>query len=592
MNPVRIVWRSMSSEYRELAFAAFLGAVAAASAVALLGASGYLISRAAELPPVLTLTTAAVMVRMFALSRGVFRYVERLVGHDAAFRGLTQLRVRVYERLEQLAPVGLQRFGRGDLLNRLVADVDAAMDIPLRVILPWAQATLVVFATTAFLLWLMPTVAGVIALLALLALAASPAIVNALVRRAEQTLAPKRAALQDVVVNALTAQAELLAFGATATALESVQRRDTALTTIARRESISLGLAGGIGLVLQGAAVCLALWIAIPAVVDGTLAPVWLAVVAFLPLALFDVLNTIPMSAVSYQSIRGSASRVVELEVVPLPVQQPTQPHALSEPFRGLSCRQLSAGWADRRVLHEIDLDVPAGTKLVIVGPSGSGKSTLASVLMGFLDYQGSVRINGEELRKLDGDAVRRQITMLSQRAHIFDTSIADNVRIPQPHAGDLQVREALASAQLLDWVDELPEGISTEVGTFGAATSGGERQRIALARVLLANRPCVVLDEPTEHLDLHTAQDLDRTMLEALTDRTIIVITHRIRDIGDADHILVLEQGRVTAQGSRSAVMEESAWFAAQWNREENSAQMRERIAALPIGYGVSLHP
>lgn len=590
MNPVRIVWRSMSSQYRELAFAAILGAIAAASAVALLGASGYLISRAAELPPVLTLTTAAVMVRMFALSRGVFRYVERLVGHDAAFRGLTQLRVRVYERLERLAPVGLRRFGRGDLLNRLVADVDAAMDIPLRVVLPWAQAILVVIATTAFLLWLLPAVAGVVALIALIALAGTPAIVNALVRRAERSLAPKRAAMQDVVVNTLTAHAELLAFGATKSALLTVQERDDALTDIARREAGSLGFAGGIGLLTQGAAVSLALLIAIPAVTDGTLAPVWLAVVAFLPLALFDVLNTLPMSAVSYQAIRGSAERVVELDDIPLPVQEPERPHTLPEPFIGITCSGLSAGWDDNRVLHDIDLTVTAGTRVAIVGPSGSGKSTLAAVLMGFLGYQGSVRINGEELRDLDGDAVRTQLTMLTQRPHIFDTSIADNTRIPQPHADDVHVRAALASAQLLHWVDELPAGIDTEVGTFGTAMSGGERQRLALARVVLAERPCVVLDEPTEHLDLETAQNLDRTMLRALATRTVIVVTHRLRDIGDADQIVVLHDGRVSAQGSLNAVMASSDWFATQWDREEGSAQMRERIASIPVGRGVSL--
>lgn len=590
MNPVRIVWRSMSNQYRELAFAAFLGAIAAASAVALLGASGYLISRAAELPPVLTLITAAVMVRMFALSRGVFRYVERLVGHDAAFRGLTQLRVRGYERLERIAPVGLQRFGRGDLLNRLVADVDAAMDIPLRVVLPWAQAILVVVATTLFLLWLLPPVAGAIALLALIALVGSPAIVNALVRRAERTLAPKRAAMQDVVVNTLTAHAELLAFGATNAAMRTVQQRDDALTSIARREAVSLGFAGGIGLLTQGVAVALALWIAIPAVRDGTLAPVWLAVVAFLPLALFDLLNTLPMSAVSYQAIRGSAARVVELDDMPLPVHEPKRPRKLTKPFNGITCTRLSAGWDDRQVLHDIDLSIAVGTRVAIVGPSGSGKSTLGSVLMGFLEYQGSVHVNGEELRDLDGDDVRRQITMLSQRAHIFDTSIADNIRIPLPQADDARIRAALAAAQLLDWVDELPAGIETEVGTFGAAMSGGERQRLALARVVLADRSCVVLDEPTEHLDLQTAQDLDRTMLRALSERTVIVITHRVRDIGDADHIVVMQEGRVSVQGSFEVVMESSEWFANQWDREEGTARMRERITSFPIGHGVSL--
>lgn len=590
MNPVRAIWRSMSSEYRELAFAAVLGTIASLSAIALLGASGYLISRAAELPPVLTLTTAAVMVRMFALSRAGFRYVERLVGHDAAFRGLTQLRVHVYERLERVTPTGLSRFGRGDLLNRLVADVDAAMDIPLRVILPWAQAILVAIATAAFLLWLLPFAAAIIAGLAVVSIGLAPALVNALVRRADQELAPKRAAMQNVVVNSLDAHADLLAFGATKTALETVRQRDAALTRIAQREARSLGLAGGIGLLIQGAAVVLTLWVSIPAVSAGNVPPVWLAVAAFLPLALFDILNTLPTSATAYQTIRGSASRLMELNDLPNPVDETAQPDILVGAFSGIRCQGMTAAWTSQPVVFDIDLVVNRGERVAIVGPSGSGKSTIAAVLMGFLRYSGSAQVDGVEIRRIDGESLRSNMTLLTQRSHIFDTSIADNVRIGRAQTDDADIREVLDRAQLMSWVDQLPDGINTRVGAFGAATSGGERQRIALARVLLAHRPCVILDEPTEHLDVQTAEDLDRTMLQNMRGSTTLVITHRLRDIADADRIYVMEEGRVTSVGDWSDVMRTSEWFAHQWAREEGHEYMRSRVASLPVGQGISL--
>lgn len=588
MNPVRVLWRNMSDERHQLALAALLGAIASASAVALLGASGYLISWASELPPVLTLTTAAVMVRAFALSRGIFRYVERLVGHEAAFRGLTALRVRVYERLETLAPVGLARFTRGDLLSRIVADVDAAMDIPLRVILPWAQAIIVSFATAAFLVWLLPPVAAVIAGLAVIAIAGTPALVNARVRKAERALAPSRAAMREVVVNTLDAQADLLAFGATSSALATVQSRDSILTRIAKREAGSLGIAGGIGILVQGVAVVASLSLAIPAVTAGDLPPVWLAVVTFLPLALFDVLNGLPTSAVAYQSIRGSAQRVVDLDELPLPVHEPSHPVAIPTGFTGIHCSGLTAGWNGHAVLHGVTFNVYPGERVALVGPSGSGKSTIAAALMGFISYEGEVQVNGVDIRDVNADELRRHVTLLTQRAHMFDTSIADNVRIGDPQATDDQVHAALTHANIAHWVDQLPEGINTEVGAFGTAISGGERQRIALARVLLAQRPCIILDEPTEHLDAQTAEQLDHTMLQATQENTAVIITHRLHDVADANRIYVLEGGRVVAEGDHATVMARSPWFAQQWRREEGLQHMRDVIGDLPIGLGV----
>ena len=325
-HPVRTLWRSMSTHRRELAGAGILGALASLSAVALLGTSAWLISTAAEMPPVLTLTVAAVMVRFLALSRALFRYAERLVGHDAAFRGLTELRVVVYSSLERLAPTGLAAFGRGDLLTRLVADVDAALDLPLRVILPWAQAILVAAATVGFLAWLLPVAGAVVGVLSVIAVAVTPWLVARLARSADERMAPAKAELSSAVVRALDATPEITAFGAGSAAAARIHELDDDLTRLSARESFALGFGGGIGVLVQGAAVAAALVIAVPAVTSGQIEPVMLAVVALLPLALFDVLSGLPSSALAYQRLRGSAVRIQEVETAPTPVPAPAVP--------------------------------------------------------------------------------------------------------------------------------------------------------------------------------------------------------------------------------------------------------------------------
>lgn len=589
-GPVRALWDEMSSQRRELSLAGFMGAIASGSAVALLGVSAWLIATAATMPPVLTLTVAAVMVRGFAISRAVFRYSERLVGHDAAFRGLTQLRVRVYEQLERLAPTGLRAFGRGDLLGRLVADVDAALDLPLRVILPWIQAVLVAGATVAFLVWLMPSMGVVVAVLSIIAIALVPWLIAATARSAEQRMAPARAELTSAVVRSLDATAEIAAFGVTSDVTAQVRRHDDQLTRLNVRESFSLGLGGGIGTLVQGTAVVAALILVIPAVVDGSLDPVWLAVAALLPLALFDVLAGLPASALAYQRLRGSAVRLQEVQQTPSPVVEPAVPIALPDsPDTGVVVSHLSARWVDGvDALTDVSITVQPGARIAVVGPSGAGKSTLAAVIMGFLPYDGSVRVAEVEVRDADGDDLRRHVGILTQQAHIFDTTILDNVRIGGPRASDDEVAAAVKAAQLDAWVASLPRGLRTQVGSFGHAVSGGERQRIALARVLLEGCPIVVLDEPTEHLDGATADALNDTMMVALADATVLLITHRLRGVERYDHIVVLDDGRVVDQGTHEELMDRGGWYAEQWTLESERRDMARLLSELPIGRAV----
>ena len=380
--------------------------------------------------------------------------------------------------------------------------------------------------------------------------------------------------------------------GADQRALAALRTRDERVTALGRRESVALGLSGGTGTLFQGAAVVAALLIAIPAVAEGRLPAVMLAVAALLPLALFDVLQTLPGSALAFHRLRGAAARLAGIHDASRVDATP----AGGRPgeFVGLAVADLSARWAGASVdaLDGISLSIACGERIAIVGPSGSGKSTLATVLMGFLPYEGSAVTCGSEIRALDGDLLRERIGMMEQSSHVFDTTIAANLRIARREATDDEVWAALGEARLADWVRTLPSGLETEVGSFGTRLSGGQQQRLALARLLLARRELVILDEPTEHLDAQTAEQLDLTLLSATRGRTSILITHRLVGLEAADRIYVLDHGRIVEHGTHDALMSVDGWYSATRRRQDDQRSMSELIERLPAGIGVPVPP
>ncbi|MFJ2417250.1 thiol reductant ABC exporter subunit CydD [Streptomyces brevispora] len=536
-----------------LALALLLGSLALGSAVGLMAVSGWLISRASEQPPVLYLMVAVTATRAFGIGRAVFRYAERLVSHDAVLRMLAELRVAVYRGLERIAPAGLRRTRRGDLLSRLVADVDALQDYWLRWLLPAGTAVLVGAAAAGFAGWMLPEAGAVLAAGLLLAGIGVPLVSGACARHTERRLAPARADLATRITDLLGGTAELTVAGALPGRSARTREADGVLTRIASRAATATALGGGLSALIGGLTVVATALVALPALADGRLAGVELAVVVLTPLAAFEAVTGLPLAVQYRQRVKRSAERVYEVLDAPVPVREPATPaEAPASPFP-LEVRGLSARYEGARqdALDSVDLTLEAGRRIAVVGPSGSGKTTLAQVLLRFLDTRaGTYRIGGVEASALDGDTVRRFVGLCAQDAHIFDSSIRENLRLARTGATDAELRDVLAQARLLDWAEALPEGLDTLVGEHGARLSGGQRQRLALARALLADFPVLVLDEPAEHLDLATADALTADLLAATRGRTTVLITHRLEGLDAVDEVVVLEAGAVVQRG------------------------------------------
>ncbi len=527
-----------------------LGAGCIASAIALLGTSAWLISRCAQHGSIADLGLAIVSVRFFAVSRGLFRYGERLVGHDGAFRSLAELRVRVYERLERLAPTGLHGFHRGDLLARVVRDVDALQDVGLRVLPAWWIAGVVGLATTVALWLLLPSAAIAVAVALLVAATVVPWLTGVLARQAEAKKAPSRGALTASVVDLLEGAPDLVAFGATDAQVQRVMGYDGELTRAAALSAGTAGVGAGLTSLCVGMATWVALVLGVAAVHDGRLEGVMLAVVALVPLAAFELVAPLPVAAQALEGARSSAARLASVMDAPSPVVEPAIPSTVRSTSRhGLRIRGVSARYTPDgpRALDAVDLDLESGRRVALVGPSGAGKSTLAAVLARFVEYEsGSIQLDGVELRDLSGEQVRNVVGLVEQDAHIFDSTLRENLRLAKPGATDPELLSALAQARLGDWVTTLPLGLDTPVGEHGSSLSGGQRQRIAVARALLADFPILVLDEPSEHLDAQTADALIADLLAATEGRTTLLITHRLVGLDGIDEIVVLDEGQV----------------------------------------------
>ncbi len=538
---------------RRVALASGLGVLAVAFGVGLMTSAGYLISRAAEHPPILALTTTIVTVRFFGLSRPLARYLERLASHDLALRTLGRIRSRFYERIEPLAPAELESYRRGDLLSRMVGDVDALQGLYLRGLGPPLVALVVGAICVGIAAAILPVAGVILALGLVVGGLCLPALAAALGKAAGRRQAAARGELSGDLVELLRGAPELVVYGREAAVLERTRDSDRALVRLGRRDALVAGLVDALSIGVVGLTVAAVVAVSVVAHDAGELDRVLLATLALLALSTFEAVAPLPSAARELAATLGAGRRVLDLvEREPL-VRDPAVPRSAPPVDAAVALEKVTARYRtdEPAVLTELDLRLEPGKRLALVGPSGAGKSTVTSLLLRFLDPEkGRVTIGGRDLREYRQEDVRAMFALAGQDAHLFDATIRENVRLARPGAADADVEAALGRARLGDWVASLPAGLDTVVGEEGTQLSGGQRQRLVLARALLADAPVLVLDEPTAHLDPATAAGLMDDVLEAAADRTVLLITHRPEGLVRMDEVVVLE-GSTGVNGS-----------------------------------------
>ena len=533
--------------------AVLAGTAGMASAVALSGVAAWLIARASQRPDVVALGVAPVAVRLFGVSRSVLRYCERLVSHDTALRGMGALRTRLYEALAAARTDTVAGLRRGDVLARVGSDIDAVGDLVVRAYLP-ATVAAVLGAATSVGVGLVYWPAGLIlATCLLLSGLGAPLATIRSARMAEQARQRQATELSAEVLAVLEGAPELMVCGRLADSMHQVASREENLVHLRDRAAVPAAIAAALDVAAMGMAVVGNLVIGVGAVAAGRLAPVWLAVIVLVPLAAFEAISALGPASVQLVRSAGAACRIVELietaetsasagaAVCPDARKLPT-PSAHGPRLRA---RNLSVGWPGGPVVAEgIDLDLRVGSRVAIVGPSGIGKSTLLATLAGLLEPRGgTLTLDGVPPWQVARSQAAARVCLTAEDAHVFHTNVLENLRVARGDVTPAEARQLLDQAGLGDWLEALPDGVETVVGTDAATLSGGERRRLLLARALAAPAPLMLLDEPGEHLDATTADRLvaDLLTVGARQGRGTLLVTHRLSSLAHADEVLVM---------------------------------------------------
>jgi len=559
-------WRPLLSGVQghkgPMALGSLLGWLAVLAAVGLLALAGWFLTAAAVAG--LTATGAAqfnfflpsVGVRLFAFVRTLARYGERIVSHDATFRILESLRDWFFRRIEPLVPAVLFRYPSGDILGRAVEDIDTLDNFYLRVLSPTAIAATATVLLGLFLWHLDPIVA--LAAGAVWALTATLPFGSALLGRAAgKELSRAGAVLRARTVAHLQGLAEIWVYGADGHHLETIRRDDRALQAVQGRMNALNGASGAMLTLLSGLGVVLVLYVGAGRCADGRLDGARLALAMLAFLASFDAFWPLPNAFLYLSRTREAARRLVEITDAAAPVDFPivsaAPPDGCDLTFENV---RFAYSPGTPPALDRFNLRVVHGRRVAILGASGAGKSTLAHLLARFQDPdEGRILIGGRDLRMFSEPDLRRWVCIISQQAHIFNATLADNLRLSNPEASQAQLHDALAAAGLAQLSAELPDGLETWLGQAGRRLSGGQARRLAVARAFLSDAPLWVLDEPTEGLDPRTARALMTSILERTAGKTLLWITHRPSEAALLDRVVFLDGGRVMAEGDHQTL-------------------------------------
>lgn len=557
--------RLLDLDPRRFALALLLGTLALGCGVALAAVSAWLIARASQMPPVLQLSVATVAVRAFGIGRGVLRYLERLVSHDVALRGMTELRTTLYERLAVARPETLLRVRRGDLLARVGADVDTVGDVVVRGLLPAGVAAALGAGTVLAMCAFWPPAGLALGACLVLAGVVAPAIAARAARSTEQRALQSRADMTATALGLLDDAGPLLVGGRAGDELAALRESDRRLAAATDAGAGPAAVAAGLGQLAVGVAMLAALLTGVPAVGAGLLSPVELAVVVLTPLAAFEATSLLPAAAIQVQRSRAAAVRVLAL--LDAPTDGPATDAAPGRP--PLVATDLACGWPGTQpVVTGLTLDLRPGRSVAIVGPSGTGKTTTLLTLAGLLPRQaGMLTLDGHDVDHLDRHAVAAAVVVGTEDAHVFGTTVLENLRVARGDLTAAEATEVLARAGLAEWLEGLPDGLDTVVGPDARTVSGGERRRLLVARALVSPAELLLVDEPAEHLDPERA---DALVTDLLNDsRGVVVVTHRLHPLAAADEVLLLDDGRVRARGTHANLVATVPDYRDAWERE-----------------------
>ena len=548
----------------QVALAIVLGIGTMASNVGLISVAAYLIAASALQYGLSQLTLSMFLVQIFGISRAAFRYLERLVSHNVTFKLLADLRTWLYGRLEPLSPARLLEHRSGDLLTRIVKDVEELENIYLRAFSPVAVAVAVAALTFAALYVFDPTLAFVTLGFLALSGVGVPLLAGLFARRLGQRELELRAELGVQVVDGVQGVQDLLALGRASDQRRKISDLGRKLGRVQKRMASITGLQNTLNDLTMNLAMLTILVLAIPLVQKGDIPAVYLAFLALITLGSFEAVQPLGTAFQFLGRSLGAGERLFEIADAKPQIVDPNKPlpppttHTLEFDRVGFRYQE-----NESLVLDDISFSVEPGGRVAVVGPSGSGKSTLVNLALRFWDpTEGEIRLGGHDLRGYTQEDLRDVLGVVAQGAHLFNETVRDNLLLSRPGATDFEVESALERAQLIEFVRHLPQGLDTPLGEQGLRFSGGERQRLAIARALLRDAPVLILDEPTANLDPATEHELIAALHEPAPDRTTLVITHRLVHMERMDEILVLDRGRIVERGTHYRLLEQNGLY------------------------------
>jgi len=568
-TPFRLI-RFLNGSWGWVTLSILLGVLTVGSNVGLMGTSAYLISMAALHPELGALQIAIVGVRFFGIARGVFRYSERLTSHNTTFRLLSRLRTWFYRALEPLAPARLMQYHSGDLLTRIVTDIETLENFYVRVIAPPLVAIFVAAGMTFFLGRYDSFLGWAYLIFTLMLGIGVPLLSWILSKHAGADLIWQRAKLKSRMVDGVQGLADIEAFNRGNDYLMRLKTEGESYGRTQRQLASYNGFSSALSACLVNLGMLTILATAIPLVGSGKLPGVLLAVLTLAALASFEAVIPLPLAAQTLSSSLQSARRLFELVDMEPTVRDQSgfsdrQLRNTSLKFNGLD---FGYPGSSELVLSGINFSLPPGKRLAVVGPSGAGKSTLINLLMRFWDTsQSQILLGDHDIHEYAQDDVRRLFNVITQRTYFFNDTINQNLLLARPTASESEIQRATQRAQIHDFILGLPMGYDTIIGERGFRLSGGERQRLAIARALLKNAPVFLLDEPTANLDRITERRLLDTLFMLTRGQSLLLITHRLVGLEEMDEILVLDHGRIIERGSHDKLLSFGGLYRHLWD-------------------------